>query len=249
MKVRFLGVFGYHGAPNENRATCCVSVPELDIILDAGTGLWRLKPGELKQDIHLLLSHYHYDHMFGAYELHSLSGDKGKRIHFYGRNVESSVRDFYSPPRSPPIDVHNFTPVFHEIENTVFDINGARIESRRFPHKETSVLGFRIENQGKSLVYLTDTFGNGDEEDFIRNCDLLIRDAYYTKQDIKKAISEGHGVASRVADTAKKAGVKHLCLYHLPPEAELSKLADLQAEAEENFPNVHLPINLQEAEI
>ena len=41
MEVVFLGTAGYH--PNETRHTSCVMIPEMGIVLDAGTGFFRVR--------------------------------------------------------------------------------------------------------------------------------------------------------------------------------------------------------------
>ena len=45
MKLHCLGTGGYH--PSEHRHTACYYLPELQLVLDAGTGMFRL-PNQLK---------------------------------------------------------------------------------------------------------------------------------------------------------------------------------------------------------
>ncbi|MBI4990720.1 hypothetical protein HZB96_01345 [Candidatus Gottesmanbacteria bacterium] len=73
MKVIPLGTNGFF--PSFGRATACFAIPFQNtlIILDAGSGLFRLAEPEGKkllsgvEDVHLYLSHYHLDHTFGFY--------------------------------------------------------------------------------------------------------------------------------------------------------------------------------------
>ena len=41
MKILLLGTAGYH--PSETRHTACVMLPEAGIVLDAGTGFFRVR--------------------------------------------------------------------------------------------------------------------------------------------------------------------------------------------------------------
>lgn len=63
MQLQFLGTAGYH--PSETRHTSCYFLPESGILLDAGTGMFRL-PSRLQTDtLDILLSHAHLDHVVG----------------------------------------------------------------------------------------------------------------------------------------------------------------------------------------
>ena len=245
MKVKFLGTSGYY--QTTDRWTNCVAVPELGIVLDGGTGILRLRDNPVIQgDINLLLSHYHHDHLDGIFALHSIA--KGKIVNFYGRQVEQSVRGFFSEPFcSTPLREHDFTPVFHEIDNSSFRINNARVQSREFTHKTYPVLGFRIEYQGKTVVYVTDSFEPEDEIDFVQRADLLIHECHYTNADIKKALQEHHGFSRGVAELARDAGVKRLAICHLDPEKR--NYSVLEEEIKRIFPNVFIPEDLQEVEV
>ncbi len=55
MKLHCLGTAGYH--PNDARHTSCYAIPDVNIVLDAGSGFYRIG-GLLRSDtIHILLSH------------------------------------------------------------------------------------------------------------------------------------------------------------------------------------------------
>src|SRR5689334_15105484 len=63
MKVVFLGTAGYH--PNDRRHTACLTLPELGIVLDAGTGMYRLIDHIHTPQLDIFLTHTHLDHIFG----------------------------------------------------------------------------------------------------------------------------------------------------------------------------------------
>src|SRR5258708_2263758 len=63
MRVVVLGSTGYH--PNEIRHTACLMIPELGIVLDAGTGMFRVRERLVTEELLIFLSHTHLDHVFG----------------------------------------------------------------------------------------------------------------------------------------------------------------------------------------
>ena len=63
MKVHFLGTTGYH--PNEHRHTACFMLPELGLVFDAGTGMFRVREHLQIDTLDIFLSHAHLDHILG----------------------------------------------------------------------------------------------------------------------------------------------------------------------------------------
>src|SRR3954463_15116925 len=63
MKLLLLGTSGYH--PSEQRHTACFMLPEVGIVLDAGTGFFRVRDHLAASTLDILLSHTHLDHVTG----------------------------------------------------------------------------------------------------------------------------------------------------------------------------------------
>ena len=63
MKLLLLGTSGYH--PCERRQTACLMLPEAGIVLDAGTGFFRVRQHLATPTLDILLSHTHLDHSVG----------------------------------------------------------------------------------------------------------------------------------------------------------------------------------------
>src|SRR6478672_6335943 len=63
MKLLLLGTSGYH--PSEQRQTACLMLPEVGIVLDAGTGFFRVRQHLATTTLDILLSHTHLDHVAG----------------------------------------------------------------------------------------------------------------------------------------------------------------------------------------
>ena len=86
MKLIPLGTNGFF--PSFGRQTACYAIPikKTLIILDAGSGLFRLAEPVGKKlldgidEIHLYLSHYHLDHTFGFYAAFKLFNNVKVRV-------------------------------------------------------------------------------------------------------------------------------------------------------------------------
>tara|TARA_R110002049_G_scaffold46487_1_gene135094 strand:- start:18159 stop:19004 length:846 start_codon:yes stop_codon:yes gene_type:complete len=63
MRLHCLGTAGYH--PNSTRHTSCYFLPESGILLDAGSGIFRITPLVQTRSLDILLSHAHLDHILG----------------------------------------------------------------------------------------------------------------------------------------------------------------------------------------
>ena len=66
VRLHCLGTTGYH--PSPKRHTACYYLPDWQLMLDAGTGLFRLTKlllEEPQEKITILLSHAHLDHVVG----------------------------------------------------------------------------------------------------------------------------------------------------------------------------------------
>jgi len=82
-------------------------------------------------------------------------------------------------------------------------------------------LAYRIEADGRSVVYATDTEDpmTGKKNpviDLAMNADTLIHDAQFLPSDYKA--SWGHSTIDAAIDVAAKANVKRLVLYHHDPD-------------------------------
>lgn len=233
MTITFLGTrgtisvedpqFSYYGG-----ATLCVlvSLGTHCIVLDGGTGLLHL-PHHLDhsvKDVHLLLSHPHVDHLCGIPSCPTfLSGRT--RLHLYampmdGLGAKEQLQCLMSPPLWP-VDPTVFKP-----ETKFYDITGdftigpvaVRVLTGAHPGGCTV---FRLEYQGKSLVYATDyeLSQPGAEElaDFARDCTLLLCDGQYSEEELPRMKNFGHSSWMEALDLAQRCGVGHLGIIHHAP--------------------------------
>lgn len=63
MKLVLLGTTGYH--PNRRRHTACMFLPEVGVVLDAGTGMFRVRDHLATSHLDIFLTHAHLDHVVG----------------------------------------------------------------------------------------------------------------------------------------------------------------------------------------
>jgi len=116
---------------------------------------------------------------------------------------------------------------------------------RSYAHPKDGVNIYRIEWQGKSLVYATDTesYAGGDIRlvRFAQGADMLIHDAQYAQEEYTdgKAPKQGwgHSTPEMAAGIAQMAGVGRLVLFHHNPTYGDDILAEMEARAKEIFPN------------
>jgi len=82
MDIHFLGTTGYH--PNQQRHTMCVMIPTLGLVFDAGTGFFRVREWIRTEQLTVLLSHAHLDHVIGLSYLFDVLWQRPTTVQVYG---------------------------------------------------------------------------------------------------------------------------------------------------------------------
>ncbi|VAV84618.1 Metal-dependent hydrolases of the beta-lactamase superfamily I [hydrothermal vent metagenome] len=200
------------------------------IILDAGTGIRRLGNklmNEKPAEINIFFTHSHWDHLAGfpffkpLYHGHS-------HIHIRGpRTTQDSIMKIVSHTMTPPYfpmeleDIHADIEFLSTTQDTI-EIGSMKVKTIPLSHTNRGV-GYSIEEDGKSFVFLTDNelthrhnFGLERSEyvKFSEGADLLIHDAEFTPQEYEHTKGWGHSVYQDALDMAIEAGVKELGLFH-----------------------------------
>lgn len=110
-------------------------------------------------------------------------------------------------------------------------------------HPSGGVSTFRIEWNGKSMVYATDTEGvvGGDTNliRFARGADLLIHDAQYTEEEYTRLPRQGwgHSTPEMAIAVARRAQVRQLALFHHEPLYDDAQLDEMLVAAQKSFSN------------
>ena len=226
MKIEFLGTAGYH--PNAQRHTSCSYISEIEgasgcgILLDAGTGLFRLIGRPLPRTLHILLSHAHLDHVSGLTYLLNVLWGRDTKVMVYGdaRTLDVVKTALFDSPLFPlPLD----HPTVTVEPGTPFEVCGAHVSTFLLTHPGGS-LAYRLDWPDKSLAYVTDTAGDGRYIDFVRGVDLLVHERNFSDSLHEIAAVSGHCTSEQVLRVVQEAGVKNIALTHFNPLTETEPL-------------------------
>ena len=214
MKLVFLGTAGYH--PNESRHTTCLAIPEAGIVLDAGTGMFRLPQYLQTSSIDILLSHAHLDHVVGLTFLldilyqHPLSE---VRVHGDARKLAAIRQHLFAPELFPVAPPYVEVPL-----EKMRKVGPAQVTHFPLQHPG-GCTGYRIDFANRSLAYITDTTATIDAAyvKAIKGVDLLVHECNFPDGMEEHAERTGHSCLTPVVDVAKKANVGDLVLMHFNP--------------------------------
>ncbi|MCC9644848.1 MBL fold metallo-hydrolase [Rhodopirellula sp. JC740] len=225
LELHCLGTAGYH--PNESRHTSCYFVPECGLVLDAGTGIFRL-PNLIQTDhLNILLSHAHLDHIVGlTFLLDILYQRPVQDVCIWGQREKlASIREHLFHPDIFPVEL----PVTWKSidENDTWQLQDASFSWRPQDHPGGSV-AYKIElpdgsDSSTRLLYATDTLGAEDDVtlDWMSDVDLLMHECNFDDKNQSWAEKTGHCYLDKVVRIAKRTTPKQLLLTHINPIAEL----------------------------
>lgn len=217
MRLHCLGTAGYH--PNETRQTSSYFLPETGILLDAGTGTFRLPELIETSELDILLSHAHLDHVVGlTFLLGVLFRRPVEEVRVWGQAEKLEVvenhllNDLLFPVKLPvtwcPID-----------DLDQIELDQCRVTWRPQVHPGGSV-AYRLDFANEaSLVYATDSNGEHDDEtlNWMSHSDILLHECNFPDHQKEWAIKTGHCYVSRVAEIGEATRPKRLLLTHVDP--------------------------------
>ncbi|HEX5104894.1 MAG TPA: MBL fold metallo-hydrolase [Pirellulaceae bacterium] len=246
MKLLVLGTAGYH--PSERRQTTCLMLPEAGIVLDAGTGFFRVRKYLQTPTLDILLTHAHLDHVVGLTYLLTATWEKGiERVTIRGEASKlAAIRTHLLAEELFPVPLPCQWQALEPGELSIGDI---RVTHFPLPHLGGSV-GYRLDWPGRSLAYVTDTTAAPDAAyvESIRGADLLVHECNFRDGFEAWAAETGHSCTSAVAHVAQAAGVQRLVLMHFHPLDESDDPIGLEA-ARAIFPATDLGCDGMEIEI
>lgn len=182
----------------------------------AGTVYRLLEAGTSPREIcAIFYTHFHVDHicdlpaLLWSCESHSkpprsrlvVAGPKGFKKYFQVLLKQIMRKTKWNFP----IDVK-------EVTNRQFSYGGLNITTQKLKHKGN--IAYRVEANGKVLVYTGDTDYCPQIAKIAKGADVLIIDCSTTRK------GKGHMTPELCGRVAAKASVKRLILTHLYPEAE-----------------------------
>ncbi|MFO0454850.1 MAG: MBL fold metallo-hydrolase, partial [Planctomycetota bacterium] len=175
MKLHLLGTSGYH--PTRKRDTACLMLPELGVLLDAGTGLFRARDLIETPELHIFLSHVHLDHVVGlTYLLDVLYQKSVEKVTVHcDPEKQSAIAEclFHKHlfPVRPPFEFADLRP------GKQMAPGAGRLTVFPLRHPGGS-LGFRLDWADRSLAYVTDTTAAIDSDYIahLKGVDLLVHE-------------------------------------------------------------------------
>ncbi|MDP2848265.1 MAG: MBL fold metallo-hydrolase [Humidesulfovibrio sp.] len=213
--------------------TACVEIRSKNdeiLILDAGTGVRALGCELARQNRHsltLLFSHYHWDHIQGLPFFKPLYNPKTELRLGGSRGAQRDLKRVLARALRPPFFPVPLVKVPATVSVLAFKDETLQVDSLRVRRIAAShpngCAGFRIEEDGRSIVYLTDNelslrhrggLGYAEYVAFCQGADLLIHDTEYTPEEYSQRRGWGHSHYAEAALLAREAGVKTLGLFH-----------------------------------
>ncbi|MDE3100883.1 MAG: MBL fold metallo-hydrolase [Chloroflexota bacterium] len=253
MRARFWGTRGSIPTPGQRTVryggnTACVEVRDARgsiLVLDAGTGLRELglhlaQKANGPLSLEMFLSHLHWDHIQGI-PFFRPAYDPRTAIRIHAPAHAHPLKDLLGIGMDDPffpVDL-DAIPARLDIEEMphdgVRDAGPFHVRSTLLYHPAPA-LAYRVEADGRSLVYATDTEDpfSGRENPVIAlasGADCLIHDAQYQDDDYKKGW--GHSTIASAVDVAARAGVRRLVLYHHDPDRSDDALDEIGKRAQE----------------
>ncbi len=242
--------------------TSCVEIENASkdcIILDAGSGLRSFSMDAMKRPglagcpvtYHILLSHFHWDHIQGV-PFFSQLYRKENRIIFYstGSDCREILENQMKPPCFPPEAFPGNNPNAATIEfvtlppeQGAFSIGSSEISYRSVRHPG-GCTSYRITEEGKTLLYCTDI--EIDEDSFQRteetarffdSPDILILDSQYDTGEFMRKKGWGHSSFLNAVNFARLWNAKRLFLFHYEPAYSDKKIHDTKQAAEYRMEN------------
>jgi phosphoribosyl 1,2-cyclic phosphodiesterase len=261
LTVRFWGVRGSVPAPGPRTAavggnTSCVEVRcgSETIVLDAGTGLRNLGERLLASGrpvaASILVSHVHWDHIQG-FPFFAPLFRPGTELTLYGHpdqgSLESAMQRQMNAPNFP-VQL-GAVPAGLSYGDIVlgrpFAVGSAVVRAARLNHPG-GVIAYRIEYDGRALVFATDTEHYGDRIDrelvaLAEGADLLIYDAQYTPEEYAGVIGGarqgwGHSTWVEGIRVARATGVGSLVLFHHDPAHDDAAISAIERAARTVMP-------------
>ena len=265
MQARVWGCRGSVAAPGPDTVkyggnTSCVEL-RLEsghvLVLDAGTGMRPLGVAmqqALPPQLYVLLTHLHLDHLQGLGFFRPLFVPD-LDITIWGpsspvQHLSERIGTYLSPPLFPVrLDEIPSRLTISDAPEQPVTIGSATIRAAKVTHQGPTV-GYRIEENGKVLVYLPDhepSLGADlatvpaawmSGHDIARDADVLLHDGQYRDHEYGAHVGWGHSSIGDAMAFADKAAVDHLVLFHHDPYHTDDELEELRAEAQEKWPGM-----------
>jgi phosphoribosyl 1,2-cyclic phosphodiesterase len=241
-EVRFWGVRGTVPCPGPRTLryggnTACVEVlcGEHRLIFDAGTGLRELGielQGQQDLQGHIFLTHTHIDHINGFPFFRPAYNPRNRFELWAGHlggapgSLQGVLGDLLmrAPIFPVPLNIMHACIAFHDFAAGIViePVPGLVLRTTGLNHPNGAT-GYRIDYDGKSICYVTDTEheeGALDQAilDLIRGSEIVIYDATYTEEEYVRYRGWGHSTWNEGVRLCDAADARHLVAFHHDPD-------------------------------
>ncbi len=267
MRVTFYGVRGSFPVAHPNVArvggnTSCIAIrapgaPTL--IIDAGTGVRRCGRemmnegyGDGDHEGFLLFSHTHWDHIQGFMFFEPFYRETNRFTVVARGSHDQRLQSVFAGQADRAYFGYGLNSLKADLtwkaitEGDTFNLGPYTVRTVRLNHPGIAV-GYRIELNGKSFVYMTDTAPYEDQllgegyhvrkpdsdpeilaqikqygaalEDISKGADVLLYDTFFTPEQYAANPHWGHSTPDEGIRLARQGGVQRFFHYHHHPEA------------------------------
>lgn len=258
IKVKFWGCRGSIACPGPEHIqyggnTSCIEVSSdnIDIILDAGTGIRGLGQDFLKRQSRsgvLLFTHTHWDHINGfpffapffipGWRFRVMAGHLSDTGGIQGVLSSQMAQPTFPVPLGALRAEMNYQD-FRAGDVLTDLFPGLTVRTQPLNHPNGAA-GYRMEIGGKSVCYVTDTEhvpGHPDQNvlALIEGADLVIYDATYTDDEFPSKVGWGHSTWQEGIRLCRQANVKQLAIFHHNPDHVDEVMAKIEQEARQQW--------------
>lgn len=220
-------------------------------MIDGGTGIigfgesLRREIGSSPLSFHVLLTHFHWDHIQGLPFFAPLYDPKN-HFHFYSERTAATIEEILEGQMSRPYFPVPFERVAAQrvfVDTREQDVQIGSLHIRSFPiNHPQGACGYRLESDGAVVVHVSDHEHGNERIDAgireqVQGADLLIYDAQYTTDEYEGKRGWGHSTPAEGARMAAECGVKQLVLFHHDPTRDDESVRAIVAAAREIFEN------------
>ena len=204
-------------------------LPEMGVIFDAGTGMFRVRDLIRTKTLDIFMSHIHLDHCVGLTFLYDVLTDKNMdrvTVHVDPSKIDALKNHLYASDLFPVEPNFEIRPI--EPDKAIELSDGSKLKSFPLIHPG-GCLGFRIDWKDRSMAYVTDTTACPDAE-YLSNLDginTLIHECYFPDGFEDLAATTGHSCLTPVAKLAARVQADSLYLVHINPLDENEAPLDL----------------------
>jgi phosphoribosyl 1,2-cyclic phosphodiesterase len=255
--VRFWGVRGSIACSGPRTARYGGNTSSLEVrcgerllLFDAGTGMRYLGKTleDARLDADIYFTHTHFDHVCGLPFFRPLFKPQNRfRLwagHLRGAmTLRRVLAEFMMSPLFPvPPEVFRATLEYRDFAagDTLTAGKGITVRTAALNHPDGAT-GYRVEYQGRSLCYVSDTEhvpGSLDRNilGLIAGADLVIYDCMYTDDEYRGYVGWGHSTWQEGVRLCKEAGAKRMVVFHHDPDHDDELLDAIAREVERALP-------------